>query len=321
MQQGVATTAARDVDIVPGKDLEDFVTFFINDQMFGLPVLKVQDILTPDRIAPIPLAPPDVRGSINLRGRIVTVVDVRVRLGLDKRVPEKAAPAAKESRRPEEVSPPPADKSAHPAQEESPDEASRPAEQGNGAADRAGAPVDTNGAAGPADDENRPAEGASPPPADGSGPADKNAHPAQEESPDEASRPAEQGNGAADRAGAPVDTDAAAGAADAVERPADDENRSAEGASPTEDEDTDVADAHGEAHGMCVTVEHENELYTLLVDRVGDVISLSDDFFEDNPGTLDVVWREFALGVYRLESALMVMLDVGRLLDIKSARD
>ena len=52
-----------------------------------------------------------------------------------------------------------------------------------------------------------------------------------------------------------------------------------------------------------------------------DVISLSDDFFEDNPSTLDVVWREFALGVYRLESALMVVLDVGRLLDIKSARD
>ena len=101
MQQAVATTAARDVDIVPGKDLEDFVTFFINDQMFGIPVLKVQDILTPDRIAPIPLAPPEIRGSINLRGRIVTVVDVRVRLGLEKRLPEKkAAPAAKESRRP-----------------------------------------------------------------------------------------------------------------------------------------------------------------------------------------------------------------------------
>ncbi|MFQ5617442.1 MAG: chemotaxis protein CheW [Rhodospirillales bacterium] len=72
---------------------------------------------------------------------------------------------------------------------------------------------------------------------------------------------------------------------------------------------------------MCVTVEHENELYTLLVDRVGDVISLADDFFEDNPSTLDTAWREFALGVYRLETALMVVLDVGRLLDIKPARD
>ena len=66
----------------PGEDLEDFVTFTIGDQMFGIPVLRVQDILTPDRIAPIPLAPKEVRGSINLRGRIVTVIDVRVRLGL-----------------------------------------------------------------------------------------------------------------------------------------------------------------------------------------------------------------------------------------------
>ncbi len=261
MEQAVATTAARDVDIVPGKNLDDFVTFFINDQMFGVPVLKVQDILKPDRIAPIPLAPPEVRGSINLRGRIVTVVDVRVRLGLENRLPDKTAAAAK----------------------------------GTG----------------------RPA-------ADGSGSADGNAHPAQEESPDEAGRPAAQGNGAADPAGAPVDTDAAAGAAedangsaDAGECPADDKNRPAEGASPPVDEDTGAAGVHG----ICVTVEHGNELYTLLVDRVGDIVSLSDAFFEDNPSTLDVAWREFSLGVYRLESTLMVVLDVGRLLDIKSARD
>ncbi len=244
MEQAVATGAAGDVDVVRSKDLEDFVTFFINNQMFGTPVLKVQDILTPDRIAPIPLTPPEIRGSINLRGRIVTVVDVRVRLGLEKLLPDNTAAAA-----------------------------------AKGAGRR---------------------EGVSRPAADGSGTVDKNAHPAQEESPDKASRPAEQGNGAAD----------------AGERPADDENRPAEGASPPVDKDTAVAGLHG----MCVTVEHENELYTLLVDRVGDVISLSDDFLEDNPSTLDVVWREFALGVYRLESALMVVLDVGRLLDIKSAR-
>ena len=39
--------------------------------MFGIPVLSVQDILTPDRIWSVPLAPPEVKGSINLRGRIV----------------------------------------------------------------------------------------------------------------------------------------------------------------------------------------------------------------------------------------------------------
>ena len=69
----------------PGGNLEDFVTFFIGSQMFGIPVLRVQDILTPDQIAPIPLAPKEVVGSINLRGRIVTVIDVRTRLGLPPR--------------------------------------------------------------------------------------------------------------------------------------------------------------------------------------------------------------------------------------------
>ena len=46
----------------PGGNLEDFVTFFIGSQMFGIPVLRVQDILTPDQIAPIPLAPKEVVG-------------------------------------------------------------------------------------------------------------------------------------------------------------------------------------------------------------------------------------------------------------------
>lgn len=59
-----------------------FVTFMIGGQSFGVPVLVVQDILLPDRIAPIPLAHPAVLGSINVRGKIVTVVDVRARLGL-----------------------------------------------------------------------------------------------------------------------------------------------------------------------------------------------------------------------------------------------
>ncbi len=170
MEQAVATGAAGNVDVVRRKDIDDFVTFFINDQMFGIPVLKVQDILTPDHIAPVPLAPPEAQGSINLRGRIVTVVDVRVCLGLEKRRPDKTAAAVAEgTRRREEVSQPAADGSgtadgnAHPAQEGSPDKASRPAEQGNGAAGPAGAPVDTDAGGRPADDGNRPAEDASPP--------------------------------------------------------------------------------------------------------------------------------------------------------------
>ena len=69
-------------DAAAAAEAATFVTFMIAGQAFGVPVLVVQDILLPDRIAPIPLAHPAVRGSINVRGKIVTVVDVRARLGL-----------------------------------------------------------------------------------------------------------------------------------------------------------------------------------------------------------------------------------------------
>ena len=152
---------SRELDFIAGnegKDIENFVTFIIENQMFGIPVLSVQDILTPYRIWSVPLAPPEVKGSINLRGRIVTVIDVRIRLGL--------------SGRPKDLP------------------------------------------------------------------------------------------------------------------------------------------------NMGVTVEHQNELYTLLVDTVGDVIGLSSEYAESTPSTLDSLWREFANGVYRLDDRLMVVLDVERLLNL-----
>ncbi|MBK8907169.1 MAG: chemotaxis protein CheW [Rhodospirillales bacterium] len=137
----------------------ELVTFSVEDQWFCIPVLKVQDMLVPERIAAIPMAPPSVRGAINLRGRIVTVIDVRVCLGLPPRLDD--------------------------------------------------------------------------------GPS------------------------------------------------------------------------------MGVTVEHEHELYTLLVDRVGDVVSLPHSRWERSPVTLDPVWQDVARGVYRMDQGLMVVLDVDRLLGEK----
>jgi purine-binding chemotaxis protein CheW len=64
--------------------MSEFVTMSIAGQRFGIPVLQVQDVLGPQRIACIPLAPPWVAGALNLRGRIVTAIDVRRRLGLAK---------------------------------------------------------------------------------------------------------------------------------------------------------------------------------------------------------------------------------------------
>jgi purine-binding chemotaxis protein CheW len=79
---------------VPGAEIavarrDDFVTATIADQLFGIPVLQVQDVLGPQRITRIPLAPPEVAGSLNLRGRIVTAIDVRLRLGLERRAANK----------------------------------------------------------------------------------------------------------------------------------------------------------------------------------------------------------------------------------------
>lgn len=84
----LVTASAAIQDLVSTEDHREFVTMFIDGQMFGIPVLMVRDVLGPQRITRIPLAPPEVAGSLNLRGRIVTVIDVRMRLGLQRRADE-----------------------------------------------------------------------------------------------------------------------------------------------------------------------------------------------------------------------------------------
>jgi len=136
---------------------KDFLTLMIAGQRFGIPILQVQDVLGEQTITHIPLAPPEVAGALNLRGRIVTAVNVRRRLGI---------------------------------------------------------------------------------------------------------------------------------------------NEDAESA-------TD----------MSVVVEHENELYSLIIDQIGDVMSLKDDDFEKTPATLDPAWRDVASGIYRLQGELLVVLDVPKFID------
>lgn len=139
-----------------------FVTMTIANQIFGIPVLKVQDVLGPQNIAHVPLAPPEVLGSLNLRGRIVTAVDVRTRLGLP--------------------------------------------------------PFGNN------------------------------------------------------------------------------------------------------KQSMSVVVECDGELYSLVVDKVGEVMSLPASDFERNPSTLDPRWAEISDGIYRLKGTLLVVLDVARLLRLELSR-
>jgi purine-binding chemotaxis protein CheW len=142
-------------------ETQDFVTMTIAGQLFGIPVLTVQDILGQQKITRIPLAPPEVAGSLNLRGRIVTAIDVRLRLGLTARGPGEQA--------------------------------------------------------------------------------------------------------------------------------------------------------------MSVVVDHRGESYSLLVDAVGEVLSLKSSDYERNPPTLDARWRDFSDGIYRLNGQLLVVLDVAQLLQIGRA--
>src|SRR5258708_28214307 len=62
----------------------EYVTAMIGGQLFGLPISRVQDVFMPERVTRVPLSSREIAGVLNLRGRIVTVVDMRARLGLPK---------------------------------------------------------------------------------------------------------------------------------------------------------------------------------------------------------------------------------------------
>src|ERR1700677_1175035 len=65
--------------------LSDYVTFSAAEQMFGLPIERVQDVFKPSRITRVPLAGPEIAGVLNLRGRIVTAIHLSNRLDLESR--------------------------------------------------------------------------------------------------------------------------------------------------------------------------------------------------------------------------------------------
>src|SRR5437764_3166300 len=60
----------------------EYVTAMIGGQLFGLPISRVQDVFMLDRLTRVPLSPREIAGVLNLRGRIVTAIDMRCRLGL-----------------------------------------------------------------------------------------------------------------------------------------------------------------------------------------------------------------------------------------------
>ena len=70
-----------------------YVTVVIGGQLFGLPIERVHDVFVPESITRVPLSRPEIAGVLNLRGRIVTAIDMRRRLHLPPREGE-ATPMA-----------------------------------------------------------------------------------------------------------------------------------------------------------------------------------------------------------------------------------
>ncbi len=75
---------------LPTTGPQQYLAMTVAGQRFGIPVLTVRDVLGPLRLTRVPLAPPEVAGNLNLRGRIVTAIDLRPRLGFAPRAKDAA---------------------------------------------------------------------------------------------------------------------------------------------------------------------------------------------------------------------------------------
>lgn len=62
---------------------QEYITVVIANQLFGLPILEVQDVFMPETITSVPLSAIEIEGVLNLRGRIVTAINMRRRLGVE----------------------------------------------------------------------------------------------------------------------------------------------------------------------------------------------------------------------------------------------
>lgn len=72
---------------------------------------------------------------------------------------------------------------------------------------------------------------------------------------------------------------------------------------------------------MNIVVEHKGELFSLQIDSVGDVLSLNGVDLDDPPATMDHVWKSVSSGIYKLDGKLLVVLDIGMLLNAIGRND
>lgn len=87
ISSGSVTPANTNQPSVSASDLNalDYVTITIDGQMFGLPIQRVHDVFLPSQITRVPLAPAEIVGLLNLRGRVVTAISLRHRMKMPAR--------------------------------------------------------------------------------------------------------------------------------------------------------------------------------------------------------------------------------------------
>lgn len=86
----LTVSGAERARALEAQETRQFVTMLIDNQLFGVPTQQIQDAHVLSEITKVPLAPPEIAGVLNIRGKIVTAIDLRVRLGLPKREKDKA---------------------------------------------------------------------------------------------------------------------------------------------------------------------------------------------------------------------------------------
>ncbi len=64
------------------EDVDQYLTFVLNGEEYGIPILKVHEIRGFSMVTPIPNTPAFIRGAINLRGTVIPVIDLRERFGM-----------------------------------------------------------------------------------------------------------------------------------------------------------------------------------------------------------------------------------------------
>ncbi|MEM9557654.1 MAG: chemotaxis protein CheW [Acidobacteriota bacterium] len=79
----VAATAFADDEEKKPRRLETWMSFSLADEIFAMPVAPVQQVVRVSAITRVPHAPRPIRGVMNLRGRVIPVIDLRLRVGLE----------------------------------------------------------------------------------------------------------------------------------------------------------------------------------------------------------------------------------------------